>query len=46
MFMLEKSWLEGGNGIGKQNVEGRMLLKFCDQKNLWQIHGFRRRKGR
>ena len=24
----------GENGIGQRNLEGRMLLKFCDQKDL------------
>ena len=23
-----------GNGIGKRNLKGRMLLEFCDQKNF------------
>ena len=22
----------GGNGIGERNVEGKMLLQFCDEK--------------
>ena len=26
--------LHGGYGIGKRNVEGRRLLKFCDKKKL------------
>ena len=26
--------VHGENGIRKQNLEGRMLLKFCDQKDL------------
>ena len=24
-----------GNGIGKRNAEGRMLLEFCDQRELF-----------
>ena len=27
--------IHGGYGIGKRNAEGRMLLDFCDQKELW-----------
>ena len=33
-------WIDGfegvheGNGIGARNVEGRMLLEFCDEKEL------------
>ena len=27
--------VQGGNGIGKQNLERRMLLEFYDQKDLW-----------
>ena len=26
--------IHGGYGIGKRNAEGRMLLDFCDQKQL------------
>ena len=26
--------VHGGNGIGERNVEGRMLLEFCDRKDL------------
>ena len=26
--------IHGGYGVGKRNVEGRMLLDFCDQKEL------------
>ena len=26
--------VHGGNGIGKRNAEGRMLLEFCDEKEL------------
>ena len=26
--------VHGGNGIGERNVEGKMLLKFCDEKEL------------
>ena len=26
--------IRGGYGIGKRNAEGRMLLDFCDQKEL------------
>lgn len=26
--------VHGGNGIGERNVEGRMLLEFCDEKEL------------
>ena len=26
--------MHGGYGIGKRNVEGRRLLKFCDEKKL------------
>ena len=26
--------VHGGNGTGKRNVEGRMLLEFCDEKEL------------
>ena len=34
-------WIEGyegvygGNGIGERNVEGKMLLEFCDVKELY-----------
>ena len=28
--------VDGGNGIGKRNAEGRMLLEFCDGQELWQ----------
>ena len=27
--------VHGGNGIGQRNVEGRMLLEFCDEKELY-----------
>ena len=27
--------VHGGNGIGEQNLKDRMLLEFCDQKNLY-----------
>ena len=27
--------VHGGYGIGKRNVEGRRLLEFCDEKELW-----------
>ena len=32
--------VHGRNGLGQQNLEGRMLLEFCDQRdicvaNLW-----------
>ena len=27
--------MHGGNGIGKRNVEGRRLLEFCDEKELY-----------
>ena len=40
--------LEGvheGNGIEEQNFEDRMVLKFCDKKDLCvRIHGLRRRR--
>ena len=26
--------VHGGNGIGERNVEGKMLLEFCDEKEL------------
>ena len=26
--------VHGRNGIGEQNLKGRMLLEFCDQKDL------------
>ena len=26
--------VHGGNGIGERNVEGNMLLEFCDEKEL------------
>ena len=26
--------IQGGYGIGERNAEGRMLLDFCDQKEL------------
>ena len=26
--------VHGGNGIGEQNLEGRVLLEFCNQKGL------------
>ena len=39
--------VHGRNRIGEQNLEGRMLLEFCDQKNLREQEGSRRRrKGR
>ena len=32
--------MHGGNGIGERNVEGKMLLEFCDEKELCvQTHG-------
>ena len=30
--------VHGENGIGESNVEGKMLLEFCDEKEL-QTHG-------
>ena len=27
--------VHGGNGIGERNVEGKMLLEFCDEKELY-----------
>ena len=36
--------VHGGNGIGKRNEEGRMLLEFVTKENyLWQTRGLRRR---
>ena len=26
--------MHGGNGFGERNLEGRILLKFCDEKGL------------
>ena len=26
--------VHGGNGIGERNVQGKMLLGFCDEKEL------------
>ena len=26
--------VHGGNGIGQRNAEGRMLLEFCDEREL------------
>ena len=26
--------VQGGNGIGERNMEGKMLLEFCDEKEL------------
>ena len=26
--------VHGGNGIGERNMEGKMLLEFCDEKEL------------
>ena len=35
--------VQGGNGIGQRNAEGRMLLESCDEKELWwQTRGLRR----
>ena len=32
--------VHGGNGIGERNVEGKMLLEFCDERScVWQTHG-------
>lgn len=36
--------VHGGNGIGKRNVEGRMLLEFCDQKELCVANTWYRKK--
>ena len=47
-------WMEGyegvhgGNGIRKRNVEGKMLLEFCDEKelsvvNIWFRKGEKRK---
>ena len=30
--------MHGGYGIGKTNAEGRLLLDFCDQKELCVAH--------
>ena len=30
--------VRGGNGIGKRNAEGRMLLEFCDEKELCMVN--------
>ena len=30
--------IHGGYGIGKRNAEGRLLLDFCDQKELCSKH--------
>uniref|UniRef100_A0A0L8H466 Endonuclease/exonuclease/phosphatase domain-containing protein n=1 Tax=Octopus bimaculoides TaxID=37653 RepID=A0A0L8H466_OCTBM len=30
--------VHGGNGIGERNVEGRMLLEFCDEKQLCMVN--------
>uniref|UniRef100_A0A0L8HA70 Endonuclease/exonuclease/phosphatase domain-containing protein n=1 Tax=Octopus bimaculoides TaxID=37653 RepID=A0A0L8HA70_OCTBM len=30
--------VHGGNGIGKRNLEGRMLLEFCDEKELYVVN--------
>ena len=27
-----------GNGIGQQNLEGKMLLEFCHQKDLYVVN--------
>ena len=27
-------WVHGGHGVGQRNLEGRMLLKFCLDKEL------------
>ena len=40
--------VHGGNGIGETNVEGRMLLEFCDEKalcvaNTWFRKGEKRK---
>ena len=33
-----------GNGIGEQNLEGRILLKFCDQMNLYVANTWFKKK--
>ena len=30
--------------LSEQNLETRMLLKFCNQKNLWAITWFKKKK--
>jgi len=30
--ILMDTLVNGGNGIGKRNAEGRMLLEFCDEE--------------
>ena len=30
--------VHGGNGIGEQNLEGSMLLEFCNQKDLFVMN--------
>ena len=30
-----KVYMGGGNDIGKRSAEGRRLLEFCDEKELW-----------
>lgn len=42
-------WIEGyedvhrGNGIGERKVEGKMLLEFCDEKELCMANTWFRR---
>ena len=39
--------VHGGNGIGERNVEGKLLLEFCDEKELCVANTwFRKRKKR
>ena len=39
--------VHGGNGIGERNVEGKMLLEFCDEKELCVANTwFRKREKR
>ena len=39
--------VHGGNGIGEQNLENRMMLEFCNQKDLCVANTwFKKRKGR
>ena len=38
--------VHGGNGIGERNVEGKMLLEFCDEKELCGANTWFRKGGR
>uniref|UniRef100_A0A0L8G8U0 Endonuclease/exonuclease/phosphatase domain-containing protein n=1 Tax=Octopus bimaculoides TaxID=37653 RepID=A0A0L8G8U0_OCTBM len=45
-WILGFEGVHGGKGIGERNLEGRMLLEFCDEKELCVNTWFRKTKKR